>query len=129
MTESERIAYQAETDRLRAANVARVQADAANLRAYEAGVRAALQALRDTDHAAAIVIDRDVYPLLRGVGAPDRMRLQVEDDHETAEGVWFWIELGHGPGDGCDPSDPRGGVRPEPWSIAHTTQRTAASWP
>lgn len=55
MTESERIEYQAETARLRAANVARVQQDAANLRAYDKATRDALQALRDTDHATAVL--------------------------------------------------------------------------
>lgn len=38
----------------------------------------------EDDHAAALEIDRDVYPLLRGMGAPDRMRLQVGDDHAQA---------------------------------------------
>lgn len=56
MTETERIEYQAETARLRAANVARVQQDAENLRAYDKAVRDALQALRDADHATAIVM-------------------------------------------------------------------------
>lgn len=111
MTESERIEYQAETARLRAANVARVQQDAESMAARDRVVRDALQALRDTDHAAAVLegiaanpttpahvaetavmmlgggrldrgtvldmehaaaleIDRDVYPLLRGLGEP-----------------------------------------------------------
>jgi hypothetical protein len=55
MTESERIEYQAETARLRAANVARVQQYAVNQRAYDKATRDALQALRDTDHATAVL--------------------------------------------------------------------------